>query len=578
MDWSNEMNQWRRIFGIVVLAIALVGCGSDEPAPVSEADTTLGSDGELEQDSDTSLEQDSDAEVVQDSDTALEQDSDTEVVQDSGPSPGDVSEPDDGESQQTDAGADAPDQPDQEVTPEPCGDGVCDGSGGEDCATCATDCGCDDGEPCTEDDCDASTGACTQEPVVVTATESAKLLISDAGDVDLIGSAVALSGDTLLVGAQADDENGENAGAVYVFIRTGDTWSEQAKLLAPGGEEQEWFGSSVALDGDRALVGAIGDDANGGFSGAAYLFVRDGATWTLEQKLLPSPGWSSSAGMFASGGTAGDVFGTAVALDGDRAIVGADGDDDLGAGAGAVYYFFRTDGEWFQTDKLFASNGAAGEHFGRSVALEHHGNVCEPFCSTAVVGAATGCASGKAYVFVLTGAGWSEQTQLTPADQLCDNRFGFSVAMKGATVLVGAPKAEGNDGDETGAAYVFTRTDDAWTEEAKLLALDGDEGDRFGDSVALHGDTALVGAKLDDVDAGPAGSAYLFTRADASWTQQAKLLASDGGSWSGLGASVALSEDTALVGADQALLSVDPDVNSGAAYIFEPDSPGCVDD
>ncbi|MDC3960907.1 FG-GAP repeat protein [Polyangium jinanense] len=150
-------------------------------------------------------------------------------------------------------------------------------------------------------------------------TQHAKLLPSDGAAEHDFGLAVALSGDTALVGAQGDDDQGSNSGSAYVFVRSGEVWTQQAKLLPSDGAADHHFGFSVALADDTALVGAYGDDDQGSFSGSAYVFVRSGAVWTQQAKLLPSDGATS------------DFFGRSVALSGDTALVGAEGNDDQGA-------------------------------------------------------------------------------------------------------------------------------------------------------------------------------------------------------------------------------------------------------
>ena len=212
------------------------------------------------------------------------------------------------------------------------------------------------------------------------------------------------------------------------------------------------------------------------------------------------PSWT------ASDGAEGDSFGNSVALDGDTALVGAYRDNDRGLSSGSAYFFTRSGGLWTQQQKLTASDGAEGDSFGNSVALD------------------------------------------------------------GDTALVGA-YIDDDRGSESGSAYFFTRSGGVWTQQQKLTASDGAEGDSFGSSVALDGDTALVGAYGDDDLGSNSGSAYIFTRSGGVWTQQAKLTALDGAAWDSFGYSVALDGDTVLVGANG-----DDDLgsNSGSVYFFHP--------
>ena len=392
--------------------------------------------------------------------------------------------------------------------------------------------------------------------------QQAKLTASDGASGDRFSTAVAVSGDTALVGAASDDV-GTNVdqGSAYVFTRAGLVWTQQAQLKASDGAALDGFGQSVALDGDTALVGAQGSDVGTNpDQGAAYVFTRTGTVWTQQAKLT------------ASDGAANDLFGRdgGVALSGDTALVGAR-NDDVGATCpdpascnvdqGSAYVFTRTGTAWTEQAQLTASDGDEGDEFGVSVALSG---------DTALVGARNDdfpakTNQGSAYVFTRAGVVWTQQAKLTASDGAAFDGFGDSAALSGDTALVGSPFKNALQG----SAYVFTRTGTAWTEQAKLTASDGAAGDRFsGDGgVAVSGDTALVGAGGDHVGANVnQGSAYVFTRAGAFWTQQAKLTASDGAAGDVFGVNVALSGDTALVGAYQA--DVGANVDQGAAYVW----------
>jgi len=375
-------------------------------------------------------------------------------------------------------------------------------------------------------------------------TQQTKLTAGDGAEGDYFGRSVALDGDSALVGASYDDVFSSNQGSAYVFARSGSTWTQAAKLTAGDGAASDYFGFSVALDGDTALVGAYASDVGPNLDlGSAYVFTRSGSTWTQQTKLT------------AGDGAANDQFGISVALDGDTALVGALGDNSY---QGSAYVFTRSGGTWTQEAKLTAGDGAAGDYFGRSVALDG---------DTALVGAryddvGANTVQGSAYVFTCSGSTWTQQETLTTGDGAASDRFGFSVALDGDTALVGAIYDDVSSSDQ-GSAYVFTRSGSTWTQEAKLTAGDGAAEDYFGVSVALDGDTALVGAYFDDVGVNSdQGSAYVFTRSGSTWTQAAKLVASDGEAIDRFAYSVALDGDTALVGAygDYS--------NQGSAYVF----------
>jgi hypothetical protein len=395
--------------------------------------------------------------------------------------------------------------------------------------------------------------------------ELQKLTASDGASDDRFGWSVSLSSDgsTALIGSPFDDDKGSSSGSVYVFTRNGSTWTEQAKLVASDGAGGDNFGWSVSLssDGSTALIGAYLDDdpVKGTNSGSAYVFTRNGSTWTEQAKLT------------ASDGAAYDNFGYSVSLssDGSTVLIGSRYDDDKGTNSGSAYIFTRNGSVWTQQAKLVASDGAGGDYFGTSVSLSSDG-------STALIGAYLdddkGSDSGSAYVFTRNGSTWTQQAKLVASDGAGGDNFGRAVSLSsdGNTALIGA---YGDDdpvkGTNSGSAYIFTRNGSTWTERAKLVASDGAGGDYFGWSVTLSsdGNTALIGAYGDDDKGTNSGSAYVFTRSGTTWTEQAKLVASDGAGGDWFGWSVSLSSDgnTALIGAHW---DDDRGTDSGAAYIF----------
>lgn len=341
-------------------------------------------------------------------------------------------------------------------------------------------------------------------------TPGQKLTPSSGATGDLFGSSVALSNDTAFVGARGDSSQGTFfAGAVYVFTRdTNGQWNQGQKLIANDSVAGDLFGCSIDLRGDTALIGAHGIENSNGSPGAAYIFTRDTNGWSQKQKLT------------AGDGVAGDGFGFSVALSDNTLAVGARGTDDQGSISGAAYIFTRdANGQWSQTQKLTASDGVAGDEFGYSVATsEDTVLVGARFASGAVTKGAespTGTATdtvlpaGAVYVFTL-GAGssggtvWNEGQKLVASDGAARDEFGFSVALSGATALVGAPVNNTGSG-ATGAVYFFSSlTQDTpgksqSTETQKLAARDGAPEDEFGSSVAFSGDTALVGTPFNDI-------------------------------------------------------------------------------
>ena len=391
--------------------------------------------------------------------------------------------------------------------------------------------------------------------------------LADDGEVgDNFGHSVALDGDTAVVGVPSDDDNGNGAGAVYIFVRNDiGVWTFQTKLVPDDGTELDNFGISVAISGDMIVVGSSRDDDNGYYSGSAYIFVRNAANvWDQQDKLLPSNG--------ASPGN----FGISVAISGDTAIVGA---FTANINASGLAYIFVGDefGIWTQQAKLMASNAEAKDHFGSSVAING---------DTAAVGAPGdfeigGESAGSAYIWVRTPDGmggfvWTQQAKLTADDGASLDYFGLSLGMSngtngGDTVIIGAPGDDDN-GDSSGSAYVYVRKSSAvagssWKQQTKLLAPDGAALDGFGLSVAVSGDMAVVGAHSASGNEFFTGAAYSFVRDGGGlWTQQAKILASDGLFGDDFGHSVALDGDTAVVGERFGNGNM---ISSGVAYVFD---------
>ena len=328
-------------------------------------------------------------------------------------------------------------------------------------------------------------------------SQVAKLTASDGEAGDIFGWSVAVDGDTVVVGARYDD-------SAYVFTKPSTGWAtatETAKLTASDGVVGDWFGQSVAVDGDTVVVGASEDDG----SGSAYVFTKAAdSVWTDA---------TQTAKLTASDGDDFDEFGKSVAVDGDTVVAGAPNND----GYGSAYVFIKPAAGWgdaTQTAKLTPgatddeAAGLAGT-FGAAVAVDG---------DTVVVGASAYSGSqGRAYVFTKPSGGWedAERTAELATSDAEKNQFGWSVAVDGNTVVVGAHTDDASDSvNNSGSVYVFTKaTDSVWadaTETVKLTATDGASGDQFGWSIAAGGGTVVVGAHWDDDKGADSGSAYVY--------------------------------------------------------------------
>jgi hypothetical protein len=381
-----------------------------------------------------------------------------------------------------------------------------------------------------------------------------KLTSSDGAQGDWFGRSVSISGDCALVGAALDENNGTTSGSAYVFRRDGANWVEEAKLIASDGSDSVYFGGHVSLSGDYALVGAALDDDNGTNSGSAYIFRREGTSWIEESKLTSSDGAME------------DRFGGSVSVSGDYALVGAGWDDGDELDLGSAYVFRRVGAGWVEEAKLTASDGALSDYLGWSVSISG---------DYAIVGAAGdddhGSFTGSAYIFRRDWSEWVEEAKLTASDGAAGDWFGVSVSVSGDYAIVGA-ELDDDNGSYSGSAYVFRRDGTKWVEDAKLLARDGSRDDYFGRSVSISGDYALVGTYPEYFygDGGPnSGSAYTFHRDRSGWLEQEKLTSSDSTEGDYFGYSVSISGEYALVGAFYGHYGDGP----GSAYLYSGFSP-----
>ncbi len=454
-----------------------------------------------------------------------------------------------------------------------------------------------------------------------------RLAASDGAEYDNFGRSVAISadGNTALVGASNKTIGGKpSQGAAYVFVRSGSDWSQQAILIQSDGLENDNFGRSLAIsgDGNTALIGANNKTIGGNPSqGATYIFVRSGSLWDERTILTASDGaendnfgrpvtistdgttaligannktvggnlsqgvayvfvrvasvWSQQAILAAGDGAEGDYFGSslAVSADGSTALIGDINKTLAGtpSSRGAAYVFGRTGQDWSQNAVLTAEDGAEGDYFGSSVALSAAGG-------TALIGAYNKTvqenpAQGSAYVFTGSGSNWSQQAVLNGNDSSGGDSFGFSVSLSsdGSTALIGAYNKTIGGTASQGVAYVFSRADISWNQQARLNASAGTENDYFGfsGSLSADGNTALIGAYNKTIEGKVSqGAAYVFTRSGSDWSQEARLTASDGTEGDNFGYSLALSADgnTALIGSYNK--SVEGKASQGAAYVF----------
>ncbi len=323
-----------------------------------------------------------------------------------------------------------------------------------------------------------------------------KLLASDGALDDAFGSAVALHDETAVIGAPGVDDTDTDAGAAYIFLRAADgTWSETIKLLAPDGMAGDGFGLAVAIEGDRAVVGApYADSLAAAQSGAAYLFIRDQfGVWPCEAKLQPNDG------------VTGDEFGASVAIEGETVVVGSPLSEEAGVDSGSVYVYQPDQTNmWVQVDELASDDLAAGDMLGESVWIEDREIVAGAPNAMGI----TDAGAGAAYVFTPDAAGdWSQADKLTADDGIPGDGFGASIARVGRDVAVGAPVT--TDG---GAVYFYSQdsTTLAWSQLDRFNpgGLAADDG--LGMTLGMHDRIVLAGATLHDSEGADAGAAWAF--------------------------------------------------------------------
>jgi len=372
------------------------------------------------------------------------------------------------------------------------------------------------------------------------ATQTEKITQSDIYSGNFFGEVVSISGNYAIIGARADHDNGANSGSAYIFKLEGENWIEHQKLMASDGAVNDVFGSSVSMSGDYAIIGAIGDSAGGTYSGSAYIFKLEDGNWVEQQKLVASDkaelnyfgisvsisgdyaivgaikdptigtysgstyifkleggNWVEHQKLLAPDGATNDVLGSLVSMSGDYAVV-------LGSMDGSNYrqyvgcaYVFKLEGEnWIEHQKLLASDWASNDSIGTSVSI---------FNNKILIGAANkkdnNIISGSAYYFKLENDHWTEKQKLVSSKMQEDELFGMSVSVSENAAVVGAP-GDNDNGAGTGAAYFFKLEEEEWVEKLKYIrSYYSGHSVKFGQSVSLSGDYTIIGANY---------AAYLF--------------------------------------------------------------------
>jgi len=356
--------------------------------------------------------------------------------------------------------------------------------------------------------------------------QSPRLRASDGADLSRFGESVAVSGNVAVVGASWHPSGGNERGQAYVYRHNGTTWAQEQILQTSVEMDFSYFGASVAVSGNIIVVGA-GHPSDG----LAYVFRYNGSVWVQEQILQASDeeDWA--------------YFGNSVSVSGNVIAIGARGQDSGGGDRGHAYVFRYNGATWLEEQILQASDEVDSAYFGCSVAVS--GNVV-------VVGAynhhSGGLSRGQAYVFRYNGATWPEEQILQASDEVDDAYFGICVAVSADVIAVGA-SWHSSGGIDRGQAYLYRYNGATWPEEQILQASDEMNFARFCDAVTVSGDVVVVGAYNHPSGGSNRGQAYLFRYNGATWPEEQILQASDEADAASFGYSVAVSGNTAVVGA-----------------------------
>lgn len=403
--------------------------------------------------------------------------------------------------------------------------------------------------------------SCTshKQPEAHKKEKTVKIKASDGAPWDYFGFQVALEGERAIVSARMDDDKGKNSGSIYVYEKG--IPGHIAKLTADDGGPGDLLGDARILikNTSTVMAGVWASNVFGRYSGALYIWEEIEGVWSQTHKLTPSDGHVE------------DIFG--VSFDWEPStnnlLIGAflhnDVADNIGVvyvNSGVVYVFKKIGDQWIESGKLQASDVVAHNGFGRRVDI---------YGTTAVIGAFEEgpyiqSDTGAAYVFEYINDSWVEVAKLVSSGGDMYDSFGRLAKIHGDTIIVGAPDEENGKG----AVYVFEKVEGVWTEVAKLLASDGEQGDTFGKSAAVWGDRISVALRFDDDKGNDSGSVYIFEKTDGVWTETFKLRAYDGSAGDQFGKRIDMTDRYLIVGA---FLDDDRGVNSGSAYIYEDETP-----
>lgn len=391
--------------------------------------------------------------------------------------------------------------------------------------------------------------------------EEIKLMPSPVSNTLSFGQAVAISSDGSRVAVGSPAENSAR-GSAYVFLRTGNSWALEQKIANPAAGNSDQFGISVSFDSNatRVAIGANGSTVSGvSACGSVYIFVRSGTSWSQEQQISASDKAST------------DLFGYSAELDSDatRIVVGAYGSDPAGvSGAGAAYIFVRAGSVWTQEQKLTATSPASSDSYGYDVDIDSTGTRC--IVGSMLMNPGGVNDSGAIEIWTRSGTVWTREQQISASDKAASDQFGYKISIdsSGSTIASCAASADVGGITNAGAVYIFVRSGAVWSQQAKLGPSDPVSTLTFGYSACLDATGNMLVACSYSPASNALSAAYIFDRAGSTWTQRAKVNGSDEANADRYGWDSAISSDGTrmIIGAYQKNSS--PSTAVGAAYIY----------
>jgi hypothetical protein len=372
-----------------------------------------------------------------------------------------------------------------------------------------------------------------------------KLLASDGEAYDYFGGAISVYGDTLMIGAYGDDDIATDSGAVYIFENVNGEWLQSNKITASDGEDTDYFGAKILINGNKLLVSSVLDDDNGIDSGTVYFFEKDSNTnsWILTSKITPMDG------------AEGDRFGSSLSLQNDLMVISSYFDGDNGYHSGSAYIFSYINNNWTETTKLLANDGQSTDYFGISTKIANNRIAIGSIRNSN----GNGNRAGAVYLYSYINGSWIQSEKLITTDGEFGDQFGLSIDVQNNKLYIGAFDDDMPYAGDVGSAYIFDISQNPAIQDTKIEPRQGARNENLGFSVDLSNEFSVVGTPFDFISPSNLGSVYVYKKIGTKWFVYDKLIANDIENVSGFGYSVSIQGNHILVGAPF----------SKSAFVFE---------